>query len=245
MLMLSACSARRSSQDLTGRIWILNQLNGVVPITGTAITAEFNQGGRVGGSSGCNSYSASYEVKGNTLSFNEPMVSTMMACPEPIMEQEREYLGVLAGTATYQIANEELTLKDSTDNVLAQFDAVDQALEGSSWQVLSYNNGKGGVTSLINGTQITAKFDQDGQVTGNAGCNTYFAEYKVDGVNISIGSAGSTEMACLEPAGVMEQEQQYLAALPSAATYKITGLNMEMRMDNGALVATYQRVTSP
>jgi hypothetical protein len=39
----------------------------------------------------------------------------------------------------------------------------------------------------------------------------------------------------------MEQEQQYLTALETAATYKIDGLNMEMRTADGALVVTFQR----
>jgi heat shock protein HslJ len=110
--------------------------------------------------------------------------------------------------------------------------------------VLSYNNGKGGVTSLIIGTEITANFGEDGLLAGNAGCNGYSADYETDGNNISIGPAVSTEMACLDIEGVMEQEQRYLAALGTAASYKIDGLNMEMRTADGALVATFQRDTS-
>ena len=52
-------------------------------------------------------------------------------------------------------------------------------------------------------------------------------------------------MACLEPEGVMEQEGQYLAALGTADSYKIQGLNMEMRTSDGALVASFQREISP
>jgi heat shock protein HslJ len=107
---------------------------------------------------------------------------------------------------------------------------------------MSYNNGKGGVTSLIIGTEISANFGEDGQLTGNSGCNSYFAEYEADGDNISIGTSGATEMACIEPEGVMEQEQQYLAALETAAAYKTEGLNMEMRTSEGSLVATFIRV---
>ncbi len=244
-LLLAACSPSGSSQDLTGNVWLLSELNGEQPIIGTAISAEFDEEGRVSGSSGCNNYSTSYEVNGDQLTFVEPVASTMMACPEEIMEQEREYLGVLADTATYDIANEELILNDSSGNELARFDAVDQSLEGTSWQVMSYNNGKGGVTSLIIGTEISANFGEDGQLTGNSGCNSYFAEYETDGDKIRIGTAGSTEMACLEPEGVMEQEQQYLAALGTAATYKVEGLNMEMRTSEGSLVGTFQRANSP
>jgi heat shock protein HslJ len=245
ILLLGACSSSDSSQDLTSKIWLLSELNGKAPITGTGITAEFDQDGKVSGSSGCNNYSTSYTVDGNQLAFGEQMASTLMACPEPIMEQERDYTQALGDTDTYEISNDELTLKDTNGNELARFDAVDQSLEGTSWQVMSYNNGKGGVTSLIIGTEISAIFGEDNRLTGNSGCNSYFAEYETDGDNIGIGTAGSTEMACLEPEGVMEQEQQYLAALQTAATYKIDGLNMEMRTSEGSLVAAFQRVISP
>jgi heat shock protein HslJ len=244
ILLLGACSPARSSQGLTGSIWLLNELNDQAPIIGTAITAEFDVEGRVGGSSGCNNYSTSYKVDGNQLTFGEPVASTMMACPEEIMEQEREYLGVLADTAAFEITNDELILKDANGSELARFDAIDQSLEGTAWQALSYNNGKGGVTSLIIGTEITGNFGEDGLLTGNAGCNGYSADYETDGDNISIGPAIATEMACFEIEGVMEQEQQYLAALQTAATYKIDGLNMEMRTADGALVGTFQRDTS-
>jgi heat shock protein HslJ len=242
ILLLSACSTSGSSQNLTDNIWLLSELNGQAPITGSAITAEFDEDGRVSGSSGCNNYSTSYTVDGNQLTFSEPMASTMMACPEPIMEQERDYTQALADTATFEITNDGLILKDSNGDEVARFDAVDQALEGTSWQVMSYNNGKGGVTSLIIGTEISANFGKDGQLTGNSGCNSYFAEYETDGDKINIGTAASTEMACTEPEGVMEQEQQYLAALATAATYKIEGLKMEMRTPEGSLVATFIRV---
>jgi heat shock protein HslJ len=245
LLSLAACSVSASSQNLTGSIWLLSELNGQAPITGTAITSEFDDDGRVGGSSGCNNYSTTYEVNGDQITFGESMASTMMACPEPIMEQERDYLQVLANTTTFEIMDDELILEDSSGNVLARFYAVSQSLEGTSWQVLSYNNGKGGVVSLIIGTEISANFGEDGQLTGNSGCNNYFAEYETDGDKISIGPAGATEMACLEPEGVMEQEGQYLAALGTADSYKIQGLNMEMRTSDGALVASFQREISP
>jgi len=52
----------------------------------TEVTAEVKEG-RIGGSSGCNSYSASFEVEGSEVKIG-PIVSTLMACPDPVMEQE-------------------------------------------------------------------------------------------------------------------------------------------------------------
>ena len=245
IFLLTACASSGSGQELTGGIWLLTELNGEATLPGTTLTAEFDEDGRVGGSSGCNSYNTTYVVDGNKLTFGEQAASTMMACPEPIMKQEGEFHQALADTATYEINDDELILSDSSGSEVARFEVIDQALEGSSWQVMSYNNGKGGVTSLIIGTEISANFGEDGQLTGNSGCNSYFAEYETDGDNINIGKAGSTEMACLEPKGVMEQEQLYLAALETADTYKIEAMTMEMRTNEGSLVVTFQRALNP
>ncbi len=138
-----------------------------------------------------------------------------------------------------------LTLYDGDKNAVAEFEVVKQGLEGTSWEVTSYNTGTGAVTSVIIGTEITANFGEDGQLTGNAGCNNYSAQYETQGDNINIETAEVTEMACLEPEGIMEQEQLYLAALVTADTYKIEGMTMDMRTSEGSRVATFQRALNP
>jgi heat shock protein HslJ len=245
LFLLTACAISASSQELTGGIWLLTELNGAKPIAGTTLTAEFDENARVGGSSGCNSYTTTYVVDGNNLNFGEQAASTMMACPDPIMKQEGEFHQVLADTATYEIKGDELILSDSGDNEIASFEVIDQSLDGSSWQVISYNNGKEAVVSVIIGSEITANFGEDGQLIGNAGCNNYSAQYETQGDNINIETAEVTEMACLEPEGVMEQEQLYLAALETADTYKIEGMTMDMRTSEGSRVANFQRALNP
>ena len=98
---------------------------------------------------------------------------------------------------------------------------------------------------LEDGTEITADFSEDGTLSGNASCNQYNTNYEVDGEKITIGMAVVTEMFCPEPQGIMEQEAQYLAALGTADTYKIQGLNMEMRTSEGSLVASFKRIENP
>ena len=61
----------------------------------------------------------------------------------------------------------------------------------------------------------------------------------MDGAKIKIGAAATTRMMCDEP--IMQQEQLYLAALETAATYKVEGSKLELRTADGALAATYTR----
>jgi hypothetical protein len=93
------------------------------------------------------------------------------------------------------------------------------------------------------GTEITAEFI-DGTVSGSAGCNSYSASYELDGNHISLGPAATTRMFCGEPEGVMDQENQYLAALQSAATYEINADVLEMFDGEGTRMVTYQAASA-
>ena len=101
------------------------------------------------------------------------------------------------------------------------------SLTDGAWLLTSHNNGKGGVVSGAVDAEVTAVFGTDGRLSGSAGCNTYSAPYTVDGNKIKIGLAISTMMMCAQP--IMEQEQQYLAAIQQAATYNIQGTRLELR----------------
>ena len=241
-LTLAACNGGTDAgEGLVGPVWVATSLNGHNLVPTTTLSAEFGAEGSVNGSSGCNSYSTSYTVDGNDISFGEEMISTQMMCADAVNEQEREYLLALLEAARFEIDDEELTLSDGKGNVLVVYTVQSQALAGSSWDVIGYNNGRGGVTSVIIGTEITADFAADGQMTGSSGCNSYTAPYEAEDENIAIDSPAVTRQFCAEPEGVMEQESEYLAALLTAATYQIEGISMNMRTADGATVANFKR----
>ena len=88
-------------------------------------------------------------------------------------------------------------------------------LEGTSWELYAIRKSK-----PIPGSHISASFE-DGQISGTSGCNTYFGAYEVDGGRITISTLGMTEMACMEPEGVMEQEIMILEYLSAAQTFQL------------------------
>jgi heat shock protein HslJ len=88
-------------------------------------------------------------------------------------------------------------------------------LEGASWDLFAVRK-----STIIEGTQFTLALE-GGQVTGNAGCNSYFGTYAIEGDQISFSGIGMTEMACLEPEGLMEQEQYLLAFLDDIVRYEL------------------------
>jgi len=76
---------------------------------------------RVGGSGGCNRLMASYELKGDQLTFGQ-MAGTMMACPEG-METEKAFLEALKQVSRWKIAGQDLELIDGAGNAVARLEA--------------------------------------------------------------------------------------------------------------------------
>lgn len=74
---------------------------------------------------------------------------------------------------------------------------------------------------LVDGRPITLTVEPS-QLTGTAACNTYFAEYTLDGETVTMGAITRTEMGC-EPE-VMESESAYFDALA-----RVTSMSAEDR----------------
>ena len=197
--------------------------------------------GKVSGFSGCNSYSGAYTTSGGSISVSRKLAVTQKACSRPVMLQERLYLAALTAAKSYSIAGDVLKLRGRSGLTLATFAVQSQSLAGTRWNVVNYNNGHQAVVSVLTGTKLTASFDTAGHVTGVAGCNNYNGPVKATAPKVSIGPLASTRKFCGAPAGVMEQESAYLAALATAATYSIQGATLEFRTAGGAIAAVLSR----
>ncbi len=239
--------AVEESLSLSSGIWNLISFNNgqeamVSVIIGSEVTARFSEDGVLSGSAGCNRYSGGYEIEGDTITIGN-LANTEMFCgsPEGVMEQEMQYLTALQNAAVYHIDGTRLEIRDANGSGVAYYEAAEATdLSGITWNLLFHNNGRGGMVSTIIDTQITAVFDEEGVLTGSAGCNNYTAAYETDDQQITIGPAASTRMFCAEPEGIMEQEAQYLAALENAAVYLIEGNGLEIRDAEGSGVASYE-----
>ena len=108
------------------------------------------------------------------------------------------------------------------------------SLNGTSWTLISIN-GEG----LIKDTAMTAFFE-DGQVNGSASCNHYFGSYTIKGDQLQVEGLGWTEMACLNPDGIMEQEQQLMSMFSQTGSISIQGQLLQAATTTGD-VMIFQR----
>lgn len=127
----------------------------------------------------------------------------------------------------------------------AQGQAAGGAVTDSpTWSAILFNNGKSAIVS-VTGVEITAQFSADGQLSGFSGCNTYTGTYtaNADGT-VKMGPIAATQKTCSEPANVMQQESQYLAALQSVTTFQVQGQNLSTQSATGQMAVQFAR-TAP
>ncbi len=86
-------------------------------------------------------------------------------------------------------------------------------LLGTAWRLVGLGNGK-----LQAGTQASVEFPTEGRASGNGSCNRFNGIVIVAGDAIKFSGLATTRKACAEP--VMQQEEDYLAALRDAVRFE-------------------------
>ncbi|MCX7893176.1 MAG: META domain-containing protein [Burkholderiales bacterium] len=240
-LVLGACAAMSGSpRGLDGTAWVLASLPGHALIAEALPTARFADG-RVQGSDGCNRYTAPYTSSGSSVQVGPRGASTMMACAPAVMKQAEAFMAALTKAAAFRVVDGQLELQAADGAVVATFAAQRETLAGTSWRVTAYNNGRQAVVGAKDGTALTIAFSEDGRVSGSAGCNSFSATFKQAGAKLSIGPAAATRKMCAAPAGVMEQEREFLKALETVATARAEGDRLELRTADDALAVMATR----
>ncbi len=100
-------------------------------------------------------------------------------------------------------------------------------LRGTNWKLISY-----GGKLPIAGKSMTANFDGK-ELSGSASCNHYFGAYQIKGDQIRVEGLGWTEMACMDPEGIMEQEQAIMNMLSNSDTFTLQGDRLEIITTTG------------
>ena len=224
-------------QALVAHEWTLDassmaSLAGEVP-AGAIVTIAFEDG-QASGRAACNSYGGAYDAGDDgSLSF-ESFAVTAMACEAPLMTLESAYLEALGAVTGFGVDGK-LTLNG--DEIDLTFDEevspVALPLVGTTWTLTTIASGDA-VSSVLNGTEVTAAFTADATVSGSAGCNRYSGSYTWTGDQLSFSPLATTKMACADD--VMAQESAFLASMEQVASLAIEGSQLTLADGSGALL---------
>lgn len=193
------------------------------------------------GSAGCNRLFGGYRLAADALSFDQSMGGTMMACPEPLMEQERRVVEALAAVTSFRQEEGSLELLDAEGAVRVRFAVLEPTpLIGTRWQLTTFNNGRQALVSVLAGTEITLELNENGTLSGSDGCNRYMSGFVVESDRLTIGPIATTRKACHGPEGVNEQAMQYAAALGTVTGYRIEGEELTLTDADGHKAALFR-----
>lgn len=131
VLTIGFISLTGCAHNNTGTASLIHTYWKLVEIKGTAVAVSDNQREphivlnterRVAGSDGCNRMMGGYQVSGDKLQFTQ-MAGTRMACMQGA-EQAQLIGATLPQVASYDIAGDQLELRDAGGVVIARFKAV-------------------------------------------------------------------------------------------------------------------------
>lgn len=107
-------------------------------------------------------------------------------------------------------------------------------LAGTDWTLIELDG-----RPPIEGREATIRFEK-ATVEGSTGCNRYGGSYVVasDG-GLALTGLFATEMACIEPQGIMAQEAAYRAALAAVAAYRVEGDRLDLLDKGGGVMLAF------
>lgn len=233
-----SANAPQATLTIEGPTWRLSSLRGLDPsaLRGAIrpVTARF-KAGSVSGFAGCNHFFGTYTLDRDRVVIG-PLAGSLMACPQASMVVENAVHAALVGTFRYLLADQGLTLLSAAEPILTFAAEPAPTLEGVTWKITGFNNGRHAVVSPLLGSTLSVSF-KEGFVEGFAGCNTYRASYTTADDAIAIGPAATTRKACAGT-GLMQQEREFLSALLSATTWTVAGDLLDLHRADGERVLT-------
>ena len=230
--------------DLLGTAWQLVSMDGRAPVEGSTVTLVFHDGHLLSGDAGCRDYVAVYDADGDDLDLLFEAMLGADCSEEGLREQEGTYSTMLGGAAHYQLAKRQLeilTIRGETLLFEPLPEEAQTALEGPIWSLQAFVDPNPVEdmpaplplpVGLLAGAEITLALE-GGTALGSAGCNTYQAAYTLDATSLAFEKLTFTEMACLTPESVMEQEGRYLALLRDVTAYHVYGGQLWLVTDDG------------
>ena len=208
--------------------FVVSEVTGheIVPDTAIVITVEEQQ---LGVQAGCNAMGGGYTIIGQTL-LVETMISTMMACDEPLMEQEQWVSAFLTSKpkVTVEGGTIVLTGRGTVAETMTLVPAS-TALDGTIWKLDSVDVNS--TTSLVP-VEVRMAFG-DGRVTLDAGCNVISGPAVIESNSLTAGPLISTRKACADPQ-VTAAETLLTTVFDGTLPMTLTGNQMTLEAKDGS-----------
>ena len=252
--------------ELAGTAWELVPDDGAGGDTRAATLVSLDESHAVG-ITACRGYVAAYRVSGERLdvhSLGMTEYGWTESCTDHARMREGQFTDDLSRAVEYSVSDEDgtrrLRIRTSRGRT-ATFEPLDAGVEGlfgPVWRLTAtLDTGQRGpdrspalrTDRLIPETEVTARFHAGGGMSGFSGCNSYgvrlepeepFARRDGTFANGTM-AIESTVQLCLEPAGVMEQEDRFQGLISSFEHYRIYGELLVIHTNEGVVLLFHER----
>lgn len=145
----------------------------------------------------------------------------------------------------FVISDDEAAEQDQGGPTVADGDGADDhevatELLDTDWILTAYDDGQGMIFEVLPGSEIRARFTEDGRVSGSAGCNEYVSLFTVEGGDLTISVPALTREECADPPGIMSMETAYLADLTQVVSYEIGNGELQLLDEAGEVLLLYR-----
>jgi heat shock protein HslJ len=233
-ILLAACSSSTGQkktvtlEPLYSGSWHLvaygNEEGTSIVTPGLQSFGVFQEDGGLSGNAGCNNYFGTFKAsEDGSFSIEGPLGSTLMFC-EAFMDDETAFLTALQSADAFSF-NESgqlvINISDPADGYAFMVFVNQKTVPflSTGW-VLSSLVTPDGEIDVPPASAPVIIFPEDGNMTGNGGCNQLSSEFTSGEGTISIGEIATTMMYCED---VMDVEAGFTAGLAQVTRYEITG----------------------
>ncbi len=242
-----------ASRRLEGKYWKAIELGGQpTPPQDPAREAhlKFESGGRISGSDGCNRITATYDLRGDRVTFRQG-AATQMACLNT-SGIEQPFRDALTKAARLTVASDRLELLDASGARLAVFIAVNQrpastvaaGLAGTSWQLVKFQGSDKTTLTPDDRAKYTIEFNAGGRLAARIDCNRGMGTWTARDANqIELGSLALTRAKC--PPGSLHD--QIVRQWPDIRSYTMRDghLFLTLKADRGVYEFEPKPTTRP
>lgn len=199
--------------NLAGTAWQLQTITvGNIarsPVANTTLALWFGTDGKLRGSAGCNSFEGGYKTTGEIIEISK-LVATLKACVEPgVMEQEQQYLAVLAKAQLFQLRGEELAITYDNGSGTLVYGTVAAASTPAPPDASSRRNPESTAVVVLRDDASPAPLPQ-----GEGGTPTALTTVP-EPASPTATAATPTSAATIQPAGTVPP---FATAMPSATS---------------------------
>ena len=188
------------------------------------VTLMFEPNGDLSGSTGINTYEATWKMNGKTLDISQPAITKMVG-PQFMENQESDYLSLMGSVAGFTLSAGQLDLINAAGAPIMSFEPI---IPGTSWQLMEING-----EDIQTDIQTTLTFNEDGSVSGKAPVNRYSGVWHLAGVDGLTFSNVAATMLISSDSFAVTTEQQYFEILNSITRYTVTDNSLTLTDNSG------------